>query len=132
MSPLSRFVRYALPPLLLAGAIFFVSGLSRPPGPPLVHGLDKVVHFGVYAVLGLLVARALAAYGLRPGRAALWAVLLSALYAVSDEVHQGYVPGRSRDPRDWVADLLGAALAVRIWWARRRRTQPPRQPEGVR
>ena len=122
MSPASRFVRCALPPLLWAAAIFAVSSLSRPPGPPLVLGLDKAVHFAVYGVLGLLTARALRAYGVAPGRAALGAVLLSALYAVSDEVHQAFVPLRSSDPFDWLADVLGAALAARLWWARARHT----------
>ncbi len=127
MSPLSRFVRYALPPLLWAVAIFAVSSLSRPPGPPLVLGLDKVVHFTVYGVVGLLTARARCAYGLAPGRAALGAVLLSARYAVSDEVHQAFVPLRSSDPADWLADLLGAALAARLWWAHARQTQSSQQ-----
>lgn len=132
MSAGARFVRFLLPPLLYAGAIFFVSSLSRPPGPPLVHGLDKGVHFAVYAGLGLLVVRALAGYGLRPLRAALWALLACALYGVSDELHQSFVPGRSTDIRDWGADVLGAALAIRVWWARQRTQEAPLEPEGVR
>jgi VanZ family protein len=132
VSPLSRVVRYALPPLLLAGAIFLVSSRSRLPGPPLVYGLDKVVHFAVYALLGLLTVRGFAGYGLRACRAALWAVLACALYGASDELHQHYVPGRSSDPADWVADVLGAALAVRLWWAAwRRRSAAVYDPEAV-
>lgn len=130
MSPLSRFLSYALPPLLLAAAIYGVSDLSRPPGPPLVHGLDKVVHFTVYACLGLLTVRAFAGYGVAAGRAALAAVLACALYAASDELHQRFVPGRSSELLDWVADLLGAALAVRLWWARRRSADAA--PEALR
>jgi VanZ family protein len=125
----SRFLRLTLPALLYAGLIFLVSSLSRPPGPPLVHGLDKAVHFTVYAGLGLLAARALAGHGVRPGRAALWALALSALYAASDEVHQAFVPGRSSEVWDWVADVLGAGLAARLWWGLRRRARAP-VPEG--
>jgi VanZ family protein len=132
VSPGPRFVRYALPALLYAGAIFFVSSLSHPPGPPLVHGLDKVVHCAVYAVLGLLTVQALAGYGLRPLQAALWALLVCALYGVSDEWHQAFVPGRSTDIRDWAADVLGAALAVRVWWARQKAPESAVEPEGVR
>ncbi len=62
---------------------------------------------------------------LATGRAYL-AVLLASLYGVSDEVHQAYVPGRSADLFDWVADTVGAGvgvgvtvLVVRLWVRRR-------------
>jgi VanZ family protein len=36
-------------------------------------------------------------------------------FGALDEVHQGFVPGRSQDAMDWVADAAGAALAVVLW-----------------
>jgi VanZ family protein len=88
---------------------------------------DKTGHFVGYALLGLLVARALAGARLRavtPG-ATLLAIALSSCYGATDEFHQRFVHGRSPDVHDWIADTLGAlagALLVALagWVARRR------------
>jgi VanZ family protein len=87
---------------------------------------DKLVHIGLYAVLGALLWRALAAGGSRKGnsgaRALLLAWLLSVLYGASDELHQRYVPGRTPDVRDLAADATGALAGIFTarWLARRR------------
>lgn len=67
-------------------------------------GDDKVVHAGLYAVLGALLR-------LATGRTR-WAVALGSAFGVSDEIHQAFVPGRHADPWDWVADTLGAATGA--------------------
>ena len=72
-----------------------------------------------YAILGGLLLRALSG-GRRAGvtaAVALAAVACSALYGVSDEWHQSFVPGRSPALGDVVADVAGAALAVVLGWA---------------
>lgn len=57
------------------------------------------------------------------GRQALVAWLLAVLYAVSDELHQAWVPGRHPSVLDVVLfDSTGAALA--IWSAWRVRSRP--------
>jgi VanZ family protein len=94
------------------GLIFAAS--SRADFDPLPGNvLDKLVHLGVYAVLGALVVRALSG-GRRtvgwPHAAA--AVLVSSLYGASDEWHQSFVAGRTPDALDVVADALGAALGA--------------------
>jgi VanZ family protein len=87
---------------------------------------DKIVHVLVYAPLGFWTARALwgpdpRAVG-RAGRVLVLAALLCTLYGASDELHQAFVPLRSPDWRDLLADafggLLGATAAVAL--ARRR------------
>ena len=75
------------------------------------------MHFVLYAVLGVLLARALR--GGRPvstSRPAIrglfpWLVGI-ALFAAADEWHQRWVPGRSSDLSDWYADVLGGSLAL--------------------
>ena len=86
-------------------------------GPRIPH-FDKVVHFAVYGLLATLVCR----QG-RGWRAAGWTVLVVSVYGASDEWHQSYVPGRSTELADWMADTAGAALAVGAYvrWDRYRR-----------
>jgi VanZ family protein len=49
-------------------------------------------------------------------RALIWASVIStALYGLSDEIHQYFVPERSADPFDWMADAVGGALGAVIY-----------------
>jgi VanZ family protein len=110
---LLRRVPLWLPPLLLMGVIFFLSAQ-----PDLDSGLEtidlvtrKLVHLLEYALLCFLWWRAFSAR-FPPGRAALAAFVVSALYAVSDEFHQSFVEGRSGSAIDVAIDTTGAALAA--------------------
>jgi VanZ family protein len=116
-----------LPPAAVAGAIFYVSSLSRVPAVP-VGGFDKVEHFTAYAVLAFLSCRAFAA----TGRDARWGLVLASFYGLSDELHQAWVPGRSSDVFDWVADTAGAAAALTFYLWRSRRAPPTAAAVGER
>ena len=125
--------RRAIVPVLLWSAlvgycalIFFAS--SRPVPEELhldIPGLDKVVHAGAYGVWAAIFLGALAATGRSwsYGRLAWLTLLATALYGVSDEVHQSFVPGRTADILDWFADVGGAVLLVLAvaWWRRKLR-----------
>ncbi len=94
-------------------AIFVASSipnLERIPG----GFSDKSAHFWASAGLGALALRAAAGATWRAvsGRTAAMAWLIAAIYAITDEWHQAFVPGRSPSWADWVADALGAAVAV--------------------
>lgn len=110
-------VRAWAPPVLWAAVLFVASSGSNTGPVDLGDGRDKLAHFVAYAVLGLLLARAQALSGLRP-----WvAVALGVAYAASDELHQSFVPGRSAEIADLVADALGVMAAVTLYNARRSR-----------
>jgi VanZ family protein len=47
--------------------------------------------------------------------------MASAVYGVSDEFHQRFVPGRNASIEDWVADVAGAAVGVAAAFAWRSR-----------
>jgi len=102
--------------LVIAVLIFTASSRSSVAGPRIPH-FDKVVHFSVYGLLGTLACRAM------PGRAgAWWALIVVSAYGVTDEWHQYFVPGRSTELEDWIADTAGAAIAIlmyRRWTAYR-------------
>lgn len=97
--------------------IFALSAMSSPPNPGAVG--DKTEHFVGYGILGAVTARATAGGTLAglSGGAAAAAWTLATLYGVSDEYHQSFVPGRTADPADALADASGAAVAVGALWA---------------
>jgi VanZ family protein len=109
-----RRVRRALsswgPVAAWAGLIFALSSI-----PDLGTGLGgydlalrKLAHAGEYAVLALLLLRAL---GQQP-LASLLALLLASAYAASDELHQHFVPGRQAAILDVAVDAAGALVGL--------------------
>ena len=111
-----RSVAHWLPPLAIAGLIWFLSDQ-----PDLKSGLDtgvdlvlrKLAHM---AVFGALLATIWRASGPRT------AVALTLAYAALDEWHQTWVEGRNGAVSDWAIDAAGAgvAAALIVWWLRRR------------
>ena len=105
-----------MPVVLWAGLIFAFSSV-----PSLGTGLGtwdlalrKLAHLTEYAVLGALLARAV-------GRPAV-AIVLGALYATSDEIHQHFVRGRHAAWYDVLIDTIGVTIGVVLWrrsrWSR--------------
>jgi VanZ family protein len=68
----------------------------------------------MYAIFAWLTARTLLRAG-RPLRHAVLIVVLGiALFAVMDEWHQQFIPGRSMDVFDWLADISGATIGTLV------------------
>jgi len=143
---MKKFLRYWPPALLWMGFIFPLTNRSL--GSPkawqvyytmmvkLIPGasyqelsigyiaLRKTWHFIEYAILALLIYRAL-----RAGREprwqkpkVLWAGLAAFVFGFLDEFLQSFVPGRRGSPFDWAVDTAGilTGLALLFLWARRR------------
>lgn len=99
--------------------------LSHQPGDPdegggrLRFGIEKAAHLFVYAVLAVGVANALTTSGMR-ARRFWWTFVLCAGYAVSDELHQFFVPGRSASALDIFIDMAGATAGwvAFVWLSR--------------
>ena len=76
---------------------------------------DKIVHVGIYGMLGALLA--LAARLTKPWsvqKVWVFAVAVATAYGATDELHQLFVPNRSADLRDLLADAVGAALGATL------------------
>lgn len=74
---------------------------------------SPIGHFSEYLVFGVLLFNALRMHlRMRPSRVALCAIAIAAAYAVTDEFHQMFVPGRECDPIDWLVDVVAAAIAA--------------------
>jgi len=112
----------ALPALLYAGLLYFLSDRALPPDLlPHFAGADKLVHAAAYAVLGALLLLPLRNLAVPGGGAVLAAAALASAYGAADEWHQSFVPGRDADPIDWLADTAGGALGAGAFAAALRR-----------
>lgn len=104
--------------VLYCAAIFLQSARPVSASLPAWPGLDKILHFSAYALLGVLFFRAFEASmgDDHPGRVAGWSVSAASLYGLSDEIHQAFVPARCAEWLDLAADALGAGVGVGIWF----------------
>ncbi len=101
----SSFQTRWLPAIAWAALIFALSGI-----PTLGTGLGfwdvvlrKIAHATEYAILAALLLRAVR-------EVPAWA--LAVVYAISDELHQHWVPGRAGQPLDVAIDATGALVGV--------------------
>lgn len=115
-------VRRWTPPLAWAAVVLTLSSIPSS-GLPSVDEGDKLAHFAMYALLGWLTVRAAWGGDSSWGTVALVIAALAVFGAV-DEWHQRFIPGRSPERGDWVANVLGAtAGSAAAALARRRREQ---------
>lgn len=122
--PLKPVIYYHLPFVAYAVLIYIVSSVHNLPSPQLaIVPLDKFAHFLEYAVFAALTFRSFSRFVSSDAyqKAAFAAVVFLVGFAVLDEYHQRFVPGRSSDSLDIVADTLGATLVLVLLWLRRRR-----------
>ena len=113
---------YLLAALGWMALLFYLSHQPGTDAPLQFYGQDKLFHALAYAILGGLLMAAMVPgdNGFSRAQAAL-AVLLASLYGASDEFHQSFIPGRSAETADWLADSAGALAAVLLvtWLSRR-------------
>lgn len=97
--------------LLMLGGIFY---LSHQPSlkviPPLFPHQDKVFHAGIFFLLfiSMIINRDLCR-GFHPVPVLF---TFGVIYAVSDEIHQSFVPGRDCSAGDLIADIAGLAIGL--------------------
>jgi VanZ family protein len=105
-----------VPAIAIAAIIF---ALSAQPNLRVTEGvtdlvLRKLAHMAVFGLLAAGCLRGLTFHGIA-GRAALAAAaVMATAYAISDEVHQTFVTGRSGSPIDVAIDVVGIAAALAV------------------
>ncbi|WP_078429864.1 VanZ family protein [Alkalihalobacterium alkalinitrilicum] len=80
------------------------------------HLVRKNAHFFAYMIFGVLTLNALRRSGVVGYRSMGWTLSICILYAISDEVHQLFVPGRSGEVRDVLIDTAGAIVGIGMYW----------------
>lgn len=102
--------------LLALGWMTWIFYLSNQPAlnvPPLFEHQDKAMHFIAYGLLGIFVLAMMPLPSAGYTTTQAWlSTLVASLYGISDEIHQSFVPGRSPEVLDWVADTVGALCAT--------------------
>ena len=106
------------------GALLFDVSFSPAFREAFTQAFEVLLQWGSFGVLALMLWNALRMMGTPDQRAIVLSLAMAVFYAVTDELHQGLVPGR--DPRilDWAMDCVGAFLAMLLLltlrWARGR------------
>ena len=112
--PVRKFMFYWLPVLLYCLIIFIQSSYPSSQHIPDFDYMDKLLHLAAYAVLGFLTFRAFMSFknDFSTGAVILLSIVLASLYGASDEIHQHFVPYRSADLLDFLADCIGSIFGA--------------------
>lgn len=95
---------------------FFAVGASENTIEFLSVFIRKVAHFSEYALLGALIFLLMrVGYGVEGKWGAIMPPVFSLLYAVTDEIHQLFVGGRSCQITDVAIDTLGAIAGTLLF-----------------
>jgi len=116
--PRESFLKHAglwAPPLVYMGLIFYFSSEPNPVPELTTRVWDKILHAIEYGGLAVLFCRAMVGEGVGWLLSVILALAATSVYGASDEWHQAFVPLRSSDVHDWIADTLGGAVGVAIY-----------------
>ena len=78
--------------------------------------IRKTAHFIIYLLLGFLIISLLKEYTTINKKSIIISIIISLLYAISDEIHQAFVPGRSCELRDMLIDISGGIIGTYIYY----------------
>ena len=74
--------------------------------------IRKCAHMCIYVILSVLVTIELLMYSIK--KQYILSCIISVCYAISDEIHQYFVPGRSCEVRDVLIDTFGVIIGMLI------------------
>ncbi|OOE14457.1 VanZ family protein [Fictibacillus arsenicus] len=78
--------------------------------------IRKAAHFSMYFGLGFLIYRALSLSILNKRLVFIPSWVITILYAISDEIHQGFTPNRSPHIEDVMIDAIGGLFGIILAW----------------
>jgi len=91
---------------------FVLTSIPNPTFQVPIPAADKLEHLAFYGVMGFFFALWRRASGASAARAVAQALAFAVLAGCLDEVHQHWIPGRSADPLDWLADTAGGGCGA--------------------
>ena len=103
-----KFYTHYLPAIVWAIIIFILSSVPGDEYPSAVFDYSIIAHILEYFVLAILISRAFK----KTKNQLVWSFLLSALFALSDELHQSFVVYRSSSAGDFLIDMAAIILGI--------------------
>lgn len=99
--------------IALGLVIFMLAALFVGGAQPIAVGLvpapwDKLAHAVFFFMFSLLLARFVSV-------PIAWVMIFALLVGAADEIHQLFLPGRAAGWDDWLADGIGAGLALLVY-----------------
>ena len=82
----------------------------------LQHPIRKLAHFTIYTIGGMLFFNFINTYKITNKKKIMFTIIFGALYAVTDEIHQLFIPGRSGQISDILLDTLGVITGCMIMY----------------
>ena len=76
--------------------------------------IRKLAHFFLYTLGGILILVHINLYKITDKRKVIISWIIGTAYAITDELHQLFVPGRSGEIRDVFIDSLGVIIGIII------------------
>lgn len=114
---LQKILKYILPVFMWSLVIFLFSAMPTKSASQIYWQdfiFKKSAHVVEYAILCLLLYRGFLAYKIKSNKAIFFAIFISVLYALSDEYHQSFTPGREPKIRDVGFDTLGSLISMYV------------------
>ena len=103
------------PAIVIAVTIFILSNSPHPGLPELgIEWEDKIMHISAYFAFGIALVLFFVVNLQVPEikKVAFITIFIGSFYGLTDEFHQYFIPGRSSEILDWIADVLGVLLSV--------------------
>ena len=74
--------------------------------------IRKGAHLSIYTLVGILIMSFISTYEIHLKYKFLISILVGLIYAISDEIHQSFIPGRTASVIDVGIDTLGVVLGI--------------------
>ena len=104
--------------------IKIITGKSLLINEPIVDNLQSIIrklaHFSIYTIGGFLIMNYQYGTNKKEYRKILYSIIFGGSYAITDEIHQVFVPGRSGNIIDVGIDTLGVITGVLIYFVLRK------------
>ena len=109
-----RYINAHVPWILIMVAITIESSISNISLPDIgVTFTDKLAHFVVFSIMGWALTRGMILSKIK--YPIIISIVIGFIFAVTDEWHQSFVPGRDADVLDVVADLIGLIVSAGLY-----------------